>query len=110
MQVKCPHCKKDIELVGTRELREQYHLSENQIQHAREGGKMPEPWLSLENRYLYERGAIETFIEERSREKVKGAVEEIIAAISNLPADEQAEARKILDEELKPKKGARIPR
>jgi hypothetical protein len=107
LTVTCPHCGKDIDLIGTRELREEFHLSDNQIQHARETDQLPEPWLSLENRYLYERGAIEAWIEQRSRAKVEASVKEILAAIQNLPADEQAEARKVLNDELAPKKGAR---
>jgi len=107
MVVKCPHCGKPIDLIGTRELRDKFHLTDNQIQHAREQGKMPDPWLSLENRFLYLREDIIEYVEERSRVRVGGAVKEILSAIQNLPEKEQVEARKILNDELAGKRRSR---
>lgn len=100
IEVTCPHCKKTIELVGSKELDEEFGLGPNTVQHARDKGKFPDPWMSFQNRNVYLRSIIESYIEERSRAKLQSTVEELTKAFHNLSLEEQIEAREILEARL----------
>jgi hypothetical protein len=96
MQVHCPNCKKLIDLVGSHELREDYSISTNKLQHEREMGRLPEPYMTFNNRHIWLRGDVEEFIEQRSRDKVEKTVSELLSALDNLPPDEREAARDLL--------------
>lgn len=98
MDVRCPNCGKDIHLVGARELKEDYGISSNSVQHARERGKFPEPWLSFANRNIWVRDVIDSYVTERSQERVETTVKDLLKALDHLPAEAVAEARRQLAE------------
>lgn len=106
MHTICPHCGKEIELVGAKELKDDFGLGPNSVQHARDRGRFPNPWLSFGNRKVYLRDTISAYIEDKSRAKIEATVHELVGAISNLPAEEQAEARRLLLGNLNEKKAS----
>lgn len=98
MDVSCPNCGKDIHLVGARELKDEYGIGPNSVQHAREKGKFPEPWLSFANRNIWIREVIDSYVTERSQQRVETTVKDLLKALDHLPADALEEARKQLAE------------
>lgn len=94
--LRCPHCGKDIELIGQKELTEEYELGPNPVAHRRQQGVFPEPALSFGNRNMWLRGEIETYLEQQSRERVEKLIEDFDRTIAALPETEQARARKML--------------
>lgn len=101
MTVTCPHCKKEIDLVGAKELKDDYGLSPNTVQHARDRGNFPESFMSFGNRNLWLRETIQGYMEERSRSRVESHVTELMRALEHMPADAREEARALLEERLK---------
>lgn len=91
----CPHCGKRIELVGQKELTEEYGMGPNPVQHARSLGIFPDPVLSFGNRNMWLKEQIETYVEERSREKIAKLVEDFEKVIAVLPDDQRDQAREI---------------
>jgi hypothetical protein len=75
MDAKCPHCKKTIDLVGARELDADFSIGSNHVQHARERGTFPEPWLAFGNRMIYLRRDIEAYVSDREGATARKAVE-----------------------------------
>lgn len=65
MNVKCPHCSQQIDLVGAKDLDDEFGIGPNSVLYARKEGKFPEPWLLLGNRNLYLRSDIETWAADR---------------------------------------------
>ena len=94
--LQCPHCGKTIELVGQRELTEDYGMGPNPVQHARTQGTFPIPVLQFGNRNMWLRSDIESYIEERSRERIARLVEDFEQTIAILPDKEREQARKML--------------
>lgn len=94
----CPHCGKHVELVGPGDLKDDFGIGPNALQHAREKGSMPEPWIALNNRNLWLLSDIETFVAERGRAKVEATVKDLMNALSSLPDGERREAFKLLRE------------
>lgn len=101
MQVKCPHCAKDIDLVGARELKDEYGLGPNTVQHARERGKFPDPYLSFGNRNIWLRDSVQSYVEDRSKAKVESTVTDLLKALETLPEGSRKEARALLEKSLK---------
>lgn len=104
MDVKCPNCGKDIHLVGARELKNEYGIGPNSVQHAREKGRFPEPWLSFANRNIWIRRDIDAYVKERSQSRVEMTVKELLKALDHLPPSAREAARKELDAGLAAKK------
>jgi hypothetical protein len=100
MEIKpsCPHCGKGIELVGPSDLKNIFGIGPNALQHARERGVLPEPWLHLNNRNLWLRADIESFDSARARKKVESTVKDLMGALTGLPPVEREEAIKLLRE------------
>ena len=92
----CPHCGKPIELVGQKELSEDYGIGPNPVAHARSLGLFPLPVLSFGNRNMWLKGDIEAYIEGRSREKIAKLVEDFEQAIAILPETEREQAREMM--------------
>src|SRR5262249_15966118 len=95
--LKCPHCKKPIELIGQKELTEEYGLGPNPVAHLRSLGSFPEPALSFGNRNMWYREVIEEFMEVRRQTKVAQLVEDMRETLAALPETERDEALKMLD-------------
>lgn len=96
--LRCPHCDKDIELVGQKELTEVYGLGPNPVAHQRSLGQFPEPVLSFGNRNMWLRETIEAYVEERKRERVAKLVEDFAETLASLPETEREDAVKMLSE------------
>jgi hypothetical protein len=105
MEVKCPHCGKTIDLVGAKELKEDFGLGPNSVQHARSRGRFPAPWLSFGNRQIFLRDVIRGYVEERSRATIERSLDELLPAASRLSDKERQEALRLLEERL----GAKAP-
>lgn len=50
MDASCPHCKKDIDIVGATETQAAFGLTPNMVQHAIFRKRFPEPWLKFNSR------------------------------------------------------------
>lgn len=100
MAPTCPHCHQEIPLVGAGDLDREFGIGPNALQHARETGRFPEPWLSFGNRKIYLRHDIEEYVSERGRAKVEKAVKDILTSIETLPEAERSEAMELLNEQL----------
>lgn len=94
MEARCPNCGKDIHLVGARELKEDYGIGPNSVQHAREKGKFPEPWLSFANRNIWIREVIDSYVTERSQRQVETTVRDLLKALDHLSGEAREEAKK----------------
>lgn len=96
--IACPHCGKLIELVGQKELSEDYGIGPNPVAHARTLGVFPTPVLAFGNRNMWLKGDIEHYIEERSRERIAKLVQDFEQTIAVLPEPERETARELLVE------------
>jgi hypothetical protein len=94
--LRCPNCDHDIELVGQKNLTEEYGLGPNPVAHLRQQGVFPEPALSFGNRNMWLRADIVVFLEERSRERLEKLVEDFDRTLAALPEAERKTAVKLL--------------
>jgi hypothetical protein len=83
----CPHCGKDIDLVEQRELSEEFGLKPNPVASLRAQGDFPEPVLSFGNRNMWLRASVETYVEQRSRERIARLVEDFERTIEVLTSE-----------------------
>lgn len=95
-ELNCPHCGKAIQLVGQKELSEDYSIGPNPVAHARSLGIFPTPVLSFGNRNMWLREQIDAYIEERSRERIAKLVEDFEQTIAVLPESQREQAREML--------------
>ena len=95
-ELTCPHCGKLIELVGQKELSEDYGMGPNPVAHARTLGVFPIPVLAFGNRNMWFRKDIEAYIEDKSRERIAKLVEDFEQTIATLPEPEREQAREML--------------
>jgi hypothetical protein len=102
MEAKCPHCGKNIELIGAAGLDKDYGLNGNKLQYLRDSGKFPEPWIKLENRNIYLKSDVDAFRAEQAQEGAEKAVETLQALLDALPPDE---AKKALEALTRPSRG-----
>ena len=95
----CPHCNKPIELMGAKELGDEYGIGPNSVSHARKRGHFPEPFLSFGNRNLYLRSAIEAWVLEHRQPKGKLPPEvlaqQFAAMLEELPPARRKELQKL---------------
>jgi hypothetical protein len=103
VEVQCPHCGNTIDIVGPSELKEQFGLNSNHVQHARDRGKFPDPYLELGNRNLWLRATIEDYVDTRSRLRLESTLEEMLNTLDTMDEETRAEARKLLEKKLSPK-------
>lgn len=91
-QGKCPHCGKNIGLLSAGDMQEEYGITPNVLQHAKETGNFPEPWISFGNRAVYLRADIASYSKNRARAKTEKTVAELKALLEALPESERDEA------------------
>jgi hypothetical protein len=103
MEAKCPHCGKTIQLVGAKQLNDDYQLNGNKLQYLRDAGKFPEPWIKLENRNIYLKSDVDAFRTEQAQENAGKTAEALQAILDSLPPDEAA---KVLESLSRPSGGA----
>jgi hypothetical protein len=84
----CPHCDQTIDLVGARELRDEFGLSANMVQHLRGQGELPKPWLALGNRYLYLRPDVEGYLVDRRQARAAAIAKDLAEKLAHLPQDQ----------------------
>jgi hypothetical protein len=89
--MKCPHCEEAIDIVGAQDLREQYGINSNALQHARDTGNFPEPFLSFQNRNLWLRVDIEEHVAMKGRTRIVEIVEELETQLQQLPEADREE-------------------
>lgn len=106
-KLRCPNCKKPIELIGQKELTEEYGLGPNPVAHQRSQGVFPEPTLSFGNRNMWIRTDIDVYVEERKRERVAKLVEDFSDTLAALPETERESALQMLTDGSSPRKKAR---
>jgi hypothetical protein len=92
----CPHCSQTIDLVGTRELRDEFGLSPNIIQHLRGQGQLPKPWLALGNRYLYLRPDVEGYMVSRRQARAAAIAKDLAEKLAHLPQDQVDEIMRMM--------------
>lgn len=95
--ISCPHCGKPIDLVGQKELTEEYGIGPNPVAHARNQGTFPTPVLMFGNRNMWLREDIDHYIEGRSRDRISKLVEQFSETIAALPETDRREALKMLE-------------
>ena len=95
-ELTCPHCGKEIELLGQKELSEDYGIGPNPVAQARSRGSFPTPVLAFGNRNMWFRRDIEAYIEERSKERIQKLVADFEQTIAVLPDDQREQAREML--------------
>ena len=100
MKAKCPNCGKDIDLVGAKELSDDYGINANSLQYARDSGKFPEPWVSFGNRNVWLREDVEKFVSERGKEKVESTVRDLLKTLENLPDSDRTTTIEELNKQL----------
>lgn len=94
--MKCPHCGEDIDLIGQKEITEEFHIGPNPVAHLRAQGLFPEPVLSFGNRNVWLRADVDRYMEERSRERIAKLVEDFDQTLAALPEKERERARQML--------------
>lgn len=107
MQVKCPHCGEDIDLVGMQDMKG-FALTPNMVQHAQARGRFPIPWLKFNNRAIWLRRDIEHFVSERGRVRAEQAVKTLSETLSGLSENERREVLDLIQGTLpedRPRKG-----
>ena len=85
MTPTCPHCGKDIELVGAAELKDEFGLGPNTVQHARDKGRFPEPWISFGNRNIWLRSVISEYVQKRKNGELEQTITELMKSLQELP-------------------------
>lgn len=88
---ECPHCRKPIEIISAKDLDDDYGISPNALQHAREKDEFPEPWLEFANRNIWLKSVIDEYASRRTHERVSKRVQELHALLDTLPEQERDE-------------------
>ena len=94
--LNCPHCGNDIDLLGQKELSEDYSIGPNPVAHARSLGLFPAPVLAFGNRNMWLKEDIDKYVEERSKERIQKLVEDFEQTIAVLPESQREQARELL--------------
>lgn len=89
---KCPNCGKHIPLLSAGDMDEHYGITPNVLQHAKEMGNFPDPWISFGNRAVYLKSDIEAYAKDRARAKTDKTVAELRSLLDALPESERDEA------------------
>jgi hypothetical protein len=95
LKIKCPHCELDIDVVSAGELRDEFGINSNRLQHAKSKNRFPDPWLSFPNRDVWIRDDIVSYVSKGTVEATENAVETLKNALA---AAGPEEAEKLLDE------------
>lgn len=100
MELKCPHCGKDIQLIGSVGIKDEFGLGPNAIESRRKSGDFPEPVLDLTNRLLWFRQEVEAAMAREAESKIVDFVQQLERSLASLPEDERERAREMLAKEL----------
>jgi len=100
MQIKCPHCGEDIQLIGSVAIKHEFKLGPNAVETRRKNGDFPEPVLDLGNRLLWIRQHVVDAIAKERRREIVNVVQQLEQTLSMLSPEEQEEARRALAREI----------
>lgn len=100
MKIKCPHCGKDVDLIGTVGIKQEFGLGPNAIETRREDNRFPAPVLDLGNRLLWFRSEVEAAMADEAEAKIVKFVQELEQSLESLPESEREKARRILARQL----------
>jgi len=100
MQITCPNCGKDIQLIGSVAIKKEFGLGPNAVEQRRKNGTFPEPVLDLTNRLLWLRQDVEDAMAHETETKIIEFVSELERSLGKLPEDERAKARELLAKQL----------
>ena len=92
----CPHCGNGIDLVGQKELKDDYGMGPNPVAHARSLGIFPIPVLEFGNRNMWLRQQIDEYVASRNRDRIAKLVEDFEQTIAKLDETEREQARELL--------------
>jgi predicted DNA-binding transcriptional regulator AlpA len=95
----CPNCGAGIDLVGAKELREDYGISDNTLTYYKRRD-FPDPWLRFGNRWVWLRSDVEAWIKKRERQTIEKAAASLTKALEGLSEDDRAEAVRMLQENI----------
>lgn len=99
--LRCPHCGKDVELIGQKELTEEYGIGPNPVAKRLQEGSMPQPALVFENRRLWLRSDMEEYRERALQERIEKLVADLDRTIDTLPEEERKRARQMFADRAK---------
>jgi hypothetical protein len=85
MKAACPHCSTDIEVLSSGELTKEFELSPNKQQDLRGQGRLPNPWLRFQNRNVYLRNDIESFLDHEAHVEAERAVQALVKHLPSMP-------------------------
>lgn len=94
--IECPHCGKAVELVGQKDLAEEYGMGPNHVVAREKRGEFPIPVLHFGNRKEWLKQDIERYIEERERKNVTERVETLQRSLAVLSERERQQVIKLL--------------
>jgi hypothetical protein len=100
MNIKCPHCGEDIQLIGSVGIKKEFGLGPNAIDARRKDGSFPEPVLDLTNRLLWLRQDVEEAMAKETETKIVEFVQELERSLATLPDEEREKALKMLAKEI----------
>ena len=100
MHIECPHCGKDIQLIGTVGIKQEFGLGPNAIETRRQDGRFPDPVLDLGNRLLFIRSAVEDAIALEQESKIVELVQGIESSLARLPKEKREKAKQLLAKQL----------
>jgi hypothetical protein len=100
MQITCPNCGEDIELIGSVAIKSEFGLGPNAIDARRKAGGFPEPVLDLTNRLLWLRRDVEEAMAKETEDKILDFVQELERSLATLPEGERQKAREMFTREM----------
>lgn len=100
--IGCPHCGKDIELIGVADIKEKFGWGPNKIAALRSKGVFPTPALGgpSPQKFYWLAGDLEIFAAKEVDERIAKYVEELQHTIESRSEEEQELIRKRLAAEL----------
>jgi len=100
MQITCPNCGEDIELIGSVAIKKEFGLGPNAIEARRKEGNFPEPVLDLTNRLLWLRQDVANAMAKETEHKIMEFVSELERSLGKLPEGEREKAKELLAKQL----------
>jgi hypothetical protein len=100
MQITCPNCGEDIELIGSVAIKKEFGLGPNAIEARRKEGSFPEPVLDLTNRLLWLRQDVEDAMAKETERHIIQFVSKLERDLGKLPEGEREKARELLAKQL----------
>ena len=101
LRFECPYCDKDIELMGTKDIKLLHNLGPNAINARRKEGRFPEPVIDIVNRLLWTRVAVDEAMAKEAETKTVNFAHGLGQSLEALPREERERVIQILLEQVK---------